>query len=150
MVCLLSTWLFWDSFFSFLRFFFMWTILKSLLNLLQYSFYFIFLFIGHVVCGILAPWPGMEPAPAAWKGKVLTAGLPEKSFILVVMFINSLFLFTNSSILLYGYTKFIYPLMYWWIFRLFPVFGYYKQSCYEHSCISLCVGICFHLSWGDS
>ena len=46
---------------------------KSLLNLLQYCFYFGFLAIRHV--GILAPWAGTEPAPPTLEGKVLTTGL---------------------------------------------------------------------------
>ena len=38
-----------------------------------------FLVLGHLVCGILAPWPGIEPAPPAVEGEVLTTGLPGKS-----------------------------------------------------------------------
>ena len=30
-------------------------------------------------CGILVPWPGIEPAPLHWKRRVLTSGLPGKS-----------------------------------------------------------------------
>ena len=39
-----------------------------------------FLALRHVG-GILAPWPGIEPAPPALKGEVLTTGLPGKSLI---------------------------------------------------------------------
>ena len=46
--------------------------LKSLLNLLQYCFCFMFWFFGQEACGILAPWPGIEPLPPALEGKVLT------------------------------------------------------------------------------
>ena len=53
--------------------------LKSLLNLLQYCFCFIFWFFGHKACGILAPRTGIEPAPTALEGEVLTTGLPGKS-----------------------------------------------------------------------
>ena len=35
--------------------------LKTLLNLLQY--YFCFGFFGPKACGIIVPWPGIEPAP---------------------------------------------------------------------------------------
>ena len=50
-------------------FFLMWTIfLKSLLNLLQYCFCFMFCFFGREACGILAPQPGIEPAPSALEG----------------------------------------------------------------------------------
>ena len=30
-------------------------------------------------CGILVPFPGIEPTPLALEGKVLTTGLPGKS-----------------------------------------------------------------------
>ena len=45
---------------------------RSLLNLLQYCFCFLF---GEV-CEILAPQPGIKPAPPALEGEVLTTG-PE-------------------------------------------------------------------------
>ena len=38
-----------------------------------------FWFFGHEACGILAPWPGIEPAPPALEGEVLTTGPPGKS-----------------------------------------------------------------------
>ena len=38
-----------------------------------------FWFFGCKACGILAPWPGIEPAPPALEGGVLTAGPPGKS-----------------------------------------------------------------------
>ena len=38
-----------------------------------------FWFFGHEACGILTPWAGIEPAPPALKGKVLTTGPPGKS-----------------------------------------------------------------------
>ena len=53
--------------------------LKSLLNLLQYCFCFIFWFFGREACGILAPWPGIKPTPCALEDKVLTTGLPGKA-----------------------------------------------------------------------
>ena len=40
-----------------------------------------FRFFGHKACGILAPWPGIEPALPALEGEVLTAGLPGKSLV---------------------------------------------------------------------
>ena len=52
--------------------------LKSLLNLLQYCFCFIFRFFGPETCGILAPQPGIKPVPPSLEGKVLTTGLPGK------------------------------------------------------------------------
>ena len=44
--------------------------LKSLLNLLQYRFCFMFWFFGPKACEILAPQPGTEPAPPPWKGNL--------------------------------------------------------------------------------
>ena len=38
-----------------------------------------FWFLGPEACGILAPRPGIEPAPSALEGKVLTSGPPGKS-----------------------------------------------------------------------
>ena len=38
-----------------------------------------FWFLGHEACGVLAPWPGIEPKPTALEGEVLTMGLPMKS-----------------------------------------------------------------------
>ena len=37
---------------------------------------------GHEAYGILVPQPGIEPAPRALEGEVLTTGLPEKSLFL--------------------------------------------------------------------
>ena len=34
---------------------------------------------GLEACGILDPRPGLEPAPPALEGEVLTTGLPGKS-----------------------------------------------------------------------
>ena len=55
--------------------------LKSLLNLLQYYFCFMFCLFGPKACGILAPWPGIEPTPPALEGEVLTTGPPGKPLI---------------------------------------------------------------------
>ena len=55
--------------------FFMWTFLKSLLNLLQYFFCFMVCFFGHEACVILASQPGIKPsclARSASEGEVLT------------------------------------------------------------------------------
>ena len=42
---------------------------KSLLNLLQYCFCFMFWFFGCKACRILALWPGIKPTPPGLKGK---------------------------------------------------------------------------------
>ena len=53
--------------------------LKSLLNLLQYRFCFMFRFLGREACRILTPRSGVQPAAPALEGGVLTAGPPGKS-----------------------------------------------------------------------
>ena len=63
----------------FLLFNFYLFILKSLLNFLQYCFCFVLWFFGPKACGVLAPWPGIELAPPALEGEVLTTGMPGKS-----------------------------------------------------------------------
>ena len=40
-----------------------------------------FWFFGHQACGNLALWAGIEPAPTAMEGKVLTTGLSGKSWL---------------------------------------------------------------------
>ena len=44
-----------------------------------------FWFFGPEACGILAPWPGIEPAPPALEGEVLTTGPPGKSLDLLIL-----------------------------------------------------------------
>ena len=46
--------------------------LKSLLNLLQYCFCFMFWFFGHKACGILIPWPGIRPTNPAMEMQSLS------------------------------------------------------------------------------
>ena len=75
---------FFPFFFFFLVcfFFFFWCgiFLRFLLNLLQYCFCFMFWFFYYNACVNLAPWPGIEPAPPALEGKILTTGWsPGKS-----------------------------------------------------------------------
>ena len=64
----------------------MWTILKSLLNLLQYCFCLMFWFFGHKVCWLLAPWSENKPISPALDGKVLkpldSQGSPFITFII--------------------------------------------------------------------
>ena len=45
-------------------------------------------FFGHMPCGILVPWPGMEPIPPTLEGEVLTTGPPGKSLLLLFFYIN--------------------------------------------------------------
>ena len=59
--------------------------LKSLLNLLQYCFCFLFWFLTEA-CGILAPLRGIEPTLPVLEGEVLTTGSPGKSWPLFIVF----------------------------------------------------------------
>ena len=60
----------------------MWTILKSLVNLLQYGFcYSCSDFFDHEACGVFALQAGIEPSPLVLESEVLTTGLPGKSQI---------------------------------------------------------------------
>ena len=68
-------------FFFFFKIFFFLNVdpvLKSLLNLLQYCFCFMFWFFDLLACGVLAPPPGIKPAPPAVEGEVLIPRLPGK------------------------------------------------------------------------
>ena len=67
---------------------FIWSILKSLLSLLQYHC-IMFWFFGCKSYGILAPKQRIEPVPATVKGNVLTTGTTRKSLLSV--FESSLF-----------------------------------------------------------
>ena len=53
----------------------MWTILNDL----QSCFCFLFWFFGCKAYGILAPQPGLKPAPLTLEGEVLTHGPAGKS-----------------------------------------------------------------------
>ena len=70
-------------FFFFFRFFLnVEHFLKSLLNLLQYCFCFLFWFFGQEACGILGPWQGIKLALLDLGREVLTAGPPGTSLAL--------------------------------------------------------------------
>ena len=64
-----------------------------------------FWFSGREACGILAPQPGIEPAPPALEGEVLTTGSPGKSPIL---FKSLYFGFSLLQQFIYLFFKFIY------------------------------------------
>ena len=61
----------------------MWTIFKVFIEFVTILFLFYALVFGRKVCGFLAPWPGIKPAPPALEGEVLTTGLPGKSLDLI-------------------------------------------------------------------
>ena len=50
-----------------------------------------FWFFGRHVCGVLAPQPGIEPAPPALEGEVLTTGPPGKPN--GIFFVDSLYIY---------------------------------------------------------
>ena len=52
-------------------------------------------FFGRKSCGILAPWPGIEPTPTALEGEILTTGAPGKS---LDVFLKQLMLCKNFLI----------------------------------------------------
>ena len=54
----------------------MWTILKVFIEFVMILF--LFWFFGCKACGILAPWPGVEPTHPTLEGEVLTIGPPGK------------------------------------------------------------------------
>lgn len=65
--------------------------LKTLLNLLQDCFHYMFWFIGCKACGILAPQAGIEPTPVALEGEVLATtlqGSPCGHFSIFTFFVK--------------------------------------------------------------
>ena len=52
---------------------------KALWNLLQHHFSSMFWIFGCKACGVLVPWPGIEPVSPALQGGFLTTGPPGKS-----------------------------------------------------------------------
>ena len=57
----------------------MWTIFKVFIEFVTILLLFTFWLFGHEACGILAPQPGIEPAPPPLEGDVLAIGPPGKS-----------------------------------------------------------------------
>ena len=81
----------------------MWTIFKSLLNLLQHCFCF-----GSDACGILAPQPGIQPIPLALEVKVnhwKTTGKPGKSLLPTLTKLFVCLLFTSKSYIYKSLTR---------------------------------------------
>ena len=56
----------------------MWTILKSLLNFLEYFSSFMIWFFGHKTCGMSAPLSGVKPTLPELEGEILTTVPPWK------------------------------------------------------------------------
>ena len=37
-----------------------------------------------MACGMLVPWPGIEQVPLHWEHRVLTTGLPDSCFFILI------------------------------------------------------------------
>ena len=59
--------------------FLMWTIFKVFIEFVTILLPFYVLVFGPKACGILALRPGIEPAPPALEGEILTRGPPGRS-----------------------------------------------------------------------
>ena len=57
----------------------MWTIFKVFIKFVTLLLLFYALLFGHEACGSLPSQPGLEPAPPALEGEVLTTELSGKS-----------------------------------------------------------------------
>ena len=72
-------------------FIYIWTIFEVFIEFVTICcFCFMFWFFVHKACGILAPWPGIEPVPPTVKGEVFITGpLGKSPGILVFLVILS-------------------------------------------------------------
>ena len=61
---------FWHMSVLFFFFFCMWTTFKVFIEFVKYCFYLCFVFFGHEVCRILAPWPEIEPTLLSLEGSL--------------------------------------------------------------------------------
>ena len=61
--------------------FFFFKVFIEFVTILLLFFLMFFCFFGLEARGILAPRPGIEPAPPVLEGKVLTTGPPGKSLV---------------------------------------------------------------------
>ena len=103
----------------------MWTIFKSLLNLLQYCFCF-----GSDACGILAPLPGIQPIPPALEVKFnhwKTTGKPGKSLFSTLTKLFLCLLFTSKSYIYKSLTRH----MVWYVCSHSVGFSFYFLISFE-------------------
>ena len=56
-----------------------WSNIAELRVLCLFVCLFVCFWLCCVACGILVPWPGIEPGPQQWKHRVLTTGPPGNS-----------------------------------------------------------------------
>lgn len=77
----------------------MWTIFKVFNEFVTVLFlFYVLFFYEHEACGILAPWPGIKPAPPALEIEVLITGPPGKSlgYFLCCLWLQPLFLIKTA------------------------------------------------------
>ena len=120
--------------FIYLKFFFFF---KSLLNLLQHRFCFMFWFFSHKACGISAPQPEIKLRPPALEGEVLTIGPPGKSweqldfkvlntFLTIVVLVSN---FINNSMGLWEEHMIVALSKYIKLFNYWTQFFFFFQYC---------------------
>ena len=79
-----------------------------------------FCVFGREACGILVPWPGIEPAPPALEGEVSTTELPGKSLVVVLIYLFSLM--TNDlENLFINLLAIWYPFFVKWLLNILPI-----------------------------
>ena len=64
----------------------MWTIFKVFIEYVTILLPLYVLVLGREACGILAPWPGIEPGLPTLEGGVLSTGPPGKSHYCQILF----------------------------------------------------------------
>ena len=69
----------------FVLIFLMWTIFKVFIEFATILLlFYVFVFLGHEACGILAPQPGIKPVPPTLEGEVLTTRMLGNSHQFIV------------------------------------------------------------------
>ena len=91
--------------------------LKSLLNLLQYCFCFMFWFFGHKACGILIPWPGIRPTNPAMEMQSLSPWTTREvpRVVIALSFFSLPFSYIHIYVL-HLYAIFVYGILECFIF----------------------------------
>ena len=80
----------------------MWTIFNVFIVFVRIFFCFLFWFSSYKAYGMLAPWPGIEPAPLASEGEVLTSGLSGKFLFLFLNCKSCFYILDEISYQLYA------------------------------------------------
>ena len=119
----------------------------------------IFFWLHRVACGILVPWPEIEPPPGQWKCQVLTTGPPGNSFFWGTVFLILVILLSvKQHLILVFNTHFPDD---WWCWAPFHVLIDYSHMnihihsihilyicsyIYTYTCV--CAYICLFRSFG--